>query len=715
MNSRCVRITAAIAAVFLFSFCGFAQQTTKKKWKAASLDGTTGLFKVWDAETLRQGETNWTFGYDQLHRDPGQLKIGRAPAGAAVGILDRFELFGSMDVQRSIKADNILYYRRLPGQLPAPAKSPAGAQYFSQAAPFMDVPTATGRGDAHLGVKFNFLSERLGKPVSLGLAAFATIPGQKTIGGLNRGLSSGAYQTGFAFLVSKTAADLIRLHFNIGSNFYSDPEVSGTVLAKFNKEFIYRMGAELPAYKNVRVIAELNGLKYYGDGDNGLNPSSPVDLIFGLRVYPREWISVGGGYQMTLNNDNNSRLIGAFGVGTNGFVVQGAFGTRKNDPPTVSCSVAKPSILQADTTAVRASGVDPDGDKLTYTWATSGGKIEGNGDTATFDATGLAPGKYTVTSTVSDGRKHQASCSSDITVLKRNIAPTAAIEPRTFALTQGESANLRCTGTDGNNDPLTYSWTIDGQRVAAAGQQISFGSEGRKPGNYTVVCSVTDGEATASASSAGTVRERIIPNKPPTIDCLTTTMDVASGGSIELRAKAADPDGDKLTYSWSAAGGSVSGAGEAATFNATGVKAGSYTVTVTVDDGRGGKASCSMTVNVSERLSVTKDKCGYFAIGKFRVDNCAKAILDDLAVRMKNDPKLRANVIGYTDDSRFEKSKKAFGEKRAKAVAEYLQKQGVDASRLTVTDGGPNNPVGDNKKAAGRTLNRRVEIELAVR
>ena len=192
-------------------------------------------------------------------------------------------------------------------------------------------------------------------------------------------------------------------------------------------------------------------------------------------------------------------------------------------------------------------------------------------------------------------------------------------------------------------------------------------------------------------------------------------MDVASGGSIDLRAKASDPDGDKLNYAWSATGGSVAGNGETATFNATGVKAGSYTVTVTVDDGRGGKASCSMTVNVSERLSITKDKCGFFAPGRNRVDNCAKAILDDLAVRMKNDPKLHANVIGYTDSSRLEKSRKALGEKRAKAVAAYLEKQGVEASRLTITDGGANNPVGDNKKAAGRTLNRRVEIELAVR
>lgn len=708
MNSRCVRILAAIVVVLLLSFSGYAQQETKKKLKSASLDGTTGLFKVWDAETLRQWETNWTVGYDMFSRDPGDLNIGRLPVGVAIGLMDRFEFFTSMDIQRHITADAIQTNRLWPGMMPIPASTVNGETSFTQVAPFMDVPVSTGRSDVHLGIKFNLLSERRGAAVSMALAGFGTLPGQRNITGLNRGLSNGSYSGGFALLFSKSVADIARLHFNIGSNYLTNPEIAGVELADLQNEFIYRGGAEFPAFKHVNFLAEVNGIKYYGDSTAGLNPKSPVDFILGLRVYPKEWLAISGGYQNSLRQQSDSK---ALGFGSDGFVVQGAFGTRRNDPPTVTCAVAKSSILQGDTTTVRASAVDPDGDRLKYSWSASAGKIEGAEDTATFNATGLAPGKYTVTATVAD-KKHQASCSSEITVLKRNVAPTATVEPGSFDITQGDSVNLRCIATDGNNDPLTYTWTVNGQRLAAEGPQITFGSEGRNPGAYDVQCSASDGEASGSASSKGTIRERVIPNRPPTIDCLTTTMDVASGGSIELRAKAADPEGNNLSYSWSSTGGTVSGSGETATFNAAGVKAGSYAVTATVDDGRGGKASCSMTVNVSERLSITKDKCGYFAPGGARVDNCAKAILDDLAIRMKNDPKLRANVIGYTDSS--ETGRKGLGEKRAKAVAAYLEKQGVEASRLSITDGGANNPVGDNKKAAGRTLNRRAEIELTV-
>jgi len=378
-----MRMVAAIGIVLLFSCSVFAQESPKKRWYAASLDGTTGLFKTWDAENLRQWETNWTFGYDQFTRDPGKLKIGRAPVGVAIGLLDRLEFFESMDVQRHITADNIRTYRLLPGQLPIPAQLPAGVQAFSQVAPFVDVPRATGRSDVHLGLKFNILSERRGNPFSLGIAGFSTLPGQRTATGLNRGLSSGAFMGGFALLVSKTYSDRIRFHVNVGPSFYTDPEVSGSVRADFQNEFNYKAGFEAPAYKRIRFIAEMIGTYYFGDGSLGINRKNPVEAIFGMRVFPREWISFGAGYQPTLHQEGKS--------GYHGFVVQGAIGTRRNDPPTVTCSVAKASILQADTVAVRANAVDPDGDKLTYSWTASGGKITGTGDTVTFDATNIAP------------------------------------------------------------------------------------------------------------------------------------------------------------------------------------------------------------------------------------------------------------------------------------------------------------------------------------
>jgi outer membrane protein OmpA-like peptidoglycan-associated protein len=717
MKSRCLSVVAVLAGMLLFSLLGFAQdEETKKITTAASLDGTSGLFKTWDAENLRKGEANFTFGWDQYHRDPGKLTIGKMPVGIALGVIDRIEFFDSWDVVEHVRARNIATYRRPVGSplaLPIPAMTPVGITYFSQDAPFMDVPTATDRGDVHLGVKFNILSERRGNGLSLGLAGFAALPGHRDAIALSRGLSTGAFEGGFALLFSKTAAKFARFHVNLGMNTYTNPKVGDVEVANLANEFIYRAGMDLPIQKSVHLIAEMDGRAYYGSSSPpGLNYKSPVDLIFGMRVFPRDWFSLGAGYQLTLNHIEENTTTWVYPSGHNGFVVQGAFASRRNDAPTASCSVDKASIIQGEKAKVAVAASDPDQDKLTYEWSGTG--VKGSGAAATFDATGLAPGTYTVKATVKD-KKHMASCSSDVTVLKRNHTPPASIEPTTFNLTQGESQDFHCKGTDPENDRLTYSWTVEGQKLAAAGPDITFGSEGRNPGSYSIVCSASDGEFSASATAKGTVRGKPTPpppaNKPPSIECQTSTVDLWSGESKELRAKASDPDGDNLTYSWSGTG--VKGSGATAKFDATGVKAGSYTVNVTVDDGRGGKASCAMTVNVSERLSVTKDnKCGFFKPGAYRVDNCAKAILDDLSVRMQNDSKLHANIIGYTDQT--EKVKK-LGERRAKAVEEYLEKKGVAASRMTVTDGGANNPAGDNKIVSTRMLNRRVEIELTVK
>jgi hypothetical protein len=74
-------------------------------------------------------------------------------------------------------------------------------------------------------------------------------------------------------------------------------------------------------------------------------------------------------------------------------------------------------------------------------------------------------------------------------------------------------------------------------------------------------------------------------NKPPTITSLTpSATEVTRGGSCTISCVASDPDGDALTYSWSATGGSISGNGSSVTWTAPDA-VGTYSVTVTVSDG----------------------------------------------------------------------------------------------------------------------------------
>ncbi len=185
-------------------------------------------------------------------------------------------------------------------------------------------------------------------------------------------------------------------------------------------------------------------------------------------------------------------------------------------------------------------------------------------------------------------------------------------------------------------------------------------------------------------------------------------MVIESGGTTQLSVQAA-AERATPTVSWSATGGTVSGSGNTASFNAAGLNAGSYTVTATVDNGRGGRASCTMTVNVSQKMNVPG-----FPANRFKVNNVAKAILDNVAVQLKNDPRLRATISGFIDGSRAEARVKGLGTKRAQAVVDYLVSKGIDATRLTATDGSVSS-IADSKTEAGRKENRRAELVLNVR
>jgi outer membrane protein OmpA-like peptidoglycan-associated protein len=93
------------------------------------------------------------------------------------------------------------------------------------------------------------------------------------------------------------------------------------------------------------------------------------------------------------------------------------------------------------------------------------------------------------------------------------------------------------------------------------------------------------------------------PNHPPTVTVSAnpTKVNAGSGDSIVLKADAADPDNDTLSYKWSATGGGIEGNGSEVRWNSNGVNEGSYTATVTVDDGKGGTANASAEMRVEPK------------------------------------------------------------------------------------------------------------------
>ena len=93
----------------------------------------------------------------------------------------------------------------------------------------------------------------------------------------------------------------------------------------------------------------------------------------------------------------------------------------------------------------------------------------------------------------------------------------------------------------------------------------------------------------------------LVSNNAPTVSSVSCDpCAVAPGGEVRLSAEASDPDGDSLTYAWSAPKGSFTGAtdGAAARWRAP-AETSRVTVRVQVSDGRGGTASATATVEVT--------------------------------------------------------------------------------------------------------------------
>ena len=229
------------------------------------------------------------------------------------------------------------------------------------------------------------------------------------------------------------------------------------------------------------------------------------------------------------------------------------------------------TVQETDLVNLKPRASDPDADKLIYSY-TAPLNEDGQWQTTYGDN-----GDYTITITVSDGEL-TASKDALLRVKKKEESPSfTSVSPKGTSQIIKETAvmDFKAEASDLNDDPLTYAWKLDGQKVSM-GTFYKYESDYSSAGSHTVVVEVSDGTTTISNAWGLTV-EPI--DRPPVLN-LISDVTVKEGETVRITPNASDPDGDELSFTI------TEPVGDDGVWQTNYEDAGIYTITVNVSDGQ---------------------------------------------------------------------------------------------------------------------------------
>jgi len=176
------------------------------------------------------------------------------------------------------------------------------------------------------------------------------------------------------------------------------------------------------------------------------------------------------------------------------------------------------------------------------------------------------------------------------------------VNPAYTSLEINRYVPITCNASDQDGDTLTFSWTANGVSV---GENDSF-LTWRAPdttGTYTITCTVSDGrggEDSESVNITVTSPDGGMVNHPPVISSVNAAQEsIEINHNVDITCNASDQDGDTLTFSWTVNGQVIGGNNLAFSWRAP-ATTGTYTITCTVSDGRGGEDSETVSITVTK-------------------------------------------------------------------------------------------------------------------
>ena len=102
----------------------------------------------------------------------------------------------------------------------------------------------------------------------------------------------------------------------------------------------------------------------------------------------------------------------------------------------------------------------------------------------------------------------------------------------------------------------------------------------------------------------------------------------------------------------------------------------------------------------------------FFATAKDRILPKSFPLLNEVALALRDNPGFNVSIEGHTDSQGQGGVNQKLSQRRAESVRRYLIEQGISADRLQAVGYGEDRPIEDNRTAAGRTANRRVEFRI---